>query len=157
MVTHFSILAWRIPIDRGAWQATVPSVAESQTPLSISTNVFGLPNWLIVKFSDYFKNSDHVVIVSQGTHDSLFSPQFSLSQKWGWISSLLFKIFWEWNLSSKKIHRKKNIKVFALTSCHLRLCRGVQTVSLDQFVWDRGPRLVLLFSPGGLVRLSAWR
>ena len=44
MVTHFSILAWRIPIDRGAWQATVPSVAESQTPLSISTNVFGLPN-----------------------------------------------------------------------------------------------------------------
>ena len=40
------------------------------------------------------------------------------------------------------------MKVFALTSCHLRLCRGVQTVSLDQFVWDRGPRLVLLSALG---------
>ena len=26
MATHFSILAWRIPMDRGAWQATVPGV-----------------------------------------------------------------------------------------------------------------------------------
>ena len=24
MATHFSILAWEIPLDRGAWQATVP-------------------------------------------------------------------------------------------------------------------------------------
>ena len=24
METHFSILAWRIPTDRGAWWATVP-------------------------------------------------------------------------------------------------------------------------------------
>jgi len=29
--THSSILAWRIPMDRGAWQATVPRVAKSQT------------------------------------------------------------------------------------------------------------------------------
>ena len=29
--THSSILAWRIPIDRGAWQATVHGVAKSQT------------------------------------------------------------------------------------------------------------------------------
>ena len=27
-VTHSSILAWRIPIDRGAWQGTVHRVAE---------------------------------------------------------------------------------------------------------------------------------
>ena len=27
MATHFSILAWRIPMDRGAWQATVHGVA----------------------------------------------------------------------------------------------------------------------------------
>ena len=26
MATHFSILAWRIPMDRGAWQATVHGV-----------------------------------------------------------------------------------------------------------------------------------
>ena len=33
MATHFSILAWRIPMDRGAWRATVHGVAKSQTPL----------------------------------------------------------------------------------------------------------------------------
>ena len=27
MATHCSILAWRIPMDRGAWQATVHRVA----------------------------------------------------------------------------------------------------------------------------------
>ena len=27
MVTHSGILAWRIPMDRGAWQATVHGVA----------------------------------------------------------------------------------------------------------------------------------
>ena len=29
MATHSSVLAWRIPIDRGAWQATVHGVTES--------------------------------------------------------------------------------------------------------------------------------
>ena len=31
MATHFSILAWRIPMDRGAWGATVHGVAKSWT------------------------------------------------------------------------------------------------------------------------------
>ena len=34
MATHFSIFAWRIPMDRGAWQATVHGVAKSQMQLS---------------------------------------------------------------------------------------------------------------------------
>ena len=34
MATHSSILAWRIPMDRGAWQATVHGVAKSQTQLA---------------------------------------------------------------------------------------------------------------------------
>ena len=34
MVTHSSILAWRIPMDREAWRATVHGVAKSQTRLS---------------------------------------------------------------------------------------------------------------------------
>ena len=29
--THSSILSWRIPMDRGAWQATVHGITESQT------------------------------------------------------------------------------------------------------------------------------
>ena len=31
MATHSSILAWRIPMDREAWQATVHGVTKSQT------------------------------------------------------------------------------------------------------------------------------
>ena len=31
MATHPSILAWRTPMDRGAWQATVHGVAKSWT------------------------------------------------------------------------------------------------------------------------------
>ena len=34
MATHSSIPAWRIPMDRGAWEATVHGVAKSQTGLS---------------------------------------------------------------------------------------------------------------------------
>ena len=29
--THSIILAWRIPMDRGAWQATVHGLTKSQT------------------------------------------------------------------------------------------------------------------------------
>ena len=31
MATHSSILAWRIPMDRGAWRATAHGVAKSGT------------------------------------------------------------------------------------------------------------------------------
>ena len=31
MATHSSVLAWRIPMNRGAWQAIVHGVTKSQT------------------------------------------------------------------------------------------------------------------------------
>ena len=34
MATHSSILAWRIPMDREAWRATIHGVAKSQIQLS---------------------------------------------------------------------------------------------------------------------------
>ena len=34
MATHSSVRAWRIPVDRGAWRATVHGVAKSQARLS---------------------------------------------------------------------------------------------------------------------------
>ena len=37
MATHSSILAWRIPMDRGAWRATVHGVAKSWTRQWLST------------------------------------------------------------------------------------------------------------------------
>ena len=51
MATHSSILAWRIPMDRGAWQATDHGVTESDTIEWLSTarivkiNEKGLPWW----------------------------------------------------------------------------------------------------------------
>ena len=33
LATHSSILAWRIPMDRGAWRATVHGITKSQTQL----------------------------------------------------------------------------------------------------------------------------
>ena len=34
MATHFSIFAWRIPMDRGAWWATIHGVTKNRTQLS---------------------------------------------------------------------------------------------------------------------------
>ena len=34
MATHSSILAWKNPVDGGAWWATIHGVAKSQTRLS---------------------------------------------------------------------------------------------------------------------------
>ena len=34
MATHSSILAWRIPMDRGTWRATVHGVTKGGTQLS---------------------------------------------------------------------------------------------------------------------------
>ena len=38
MATHSSILAWRIPMDGGAWWATVHGVTESDTTELLSTH-----------------------------------------------------------------------------------------------------------------------
>ena len=35
--THSCILAWRIPMDRGAWRATVHGIAESDMTEQLST------------------------------------------------------------------------------------------------------------------------
>ena len=37
MTTHSSILAWRIPMDRGAWQAPIHGVTKSGTTEPLST------------------------------------------------------------------------------------------------------------------------
>ena len=38
MATYSSILVWRIPVDRGAWWATVHEVAESEMTECLSTH-----------------------------------------------------------------------------------------------------------------------
>ena len=43
MATHSSILAWRIPVEGGAWWAIVHGVTKSQTRLSDFTFTFHFP------------------------------------------------------------------------------------------------------------------
>ena len=45
MATHSSILAWKIPMDRGAWRATVRGITKSQTRLNrwVGSEVKGRP------------------------------------------------------------------------------------------------------------------
>ena len=51
MAIHSSILAWRIPMDKGAWQTTFQGVTQSLTQLSNQTHIAaarskkGLPRW----------------------------------------------------------------------------------------------------------------
>ena len=55
MATHFSICAWRIPIDRGAWRVTVHWVTKSWTRLtrlSITHSQVWLPKSLTQLFQE---------------------------------------------------------------------------------------------------------
>ena len=47
IATHSSILVWRIPVDRGAWQAAVHGVTKSQTWLSDWTDGAVYVFWLM--------------------------------------------------------------------------------------------------------------
>ena len=55
MATHFSILAWRILMDRGAWRTAVSGVTKSQTRLNTHahthTYIYGFPWWISGKES----------------------------------------------------------------------------------------------------------
>ena len=52
MATHSSILAWRIPLNREPWQATVHGVTKSRTQLSTAQN----PDIYIIKCDIIFKS-----------------------------------------------------------------------------------------------------
>ena len=43
MPTHSSMLAWRIPMDRGAWRASVLGIAKSWTQLSDQAHITIVP------------------------------------------------------------------------------------------------------------------
>ena len=53
MASHSSILAWRVPMDRGAWRAAVCGVAKGQTPLGYQAqhNLLRKPQ---IQFRFYF-------------------------------------------------------------------------------------------------------
>ena len=52
MATHSSTLAWKSPMDRGAWRATVHGVTQSRTGLSTHSRHSGLGEVMLVVGSE---------------------------------------------------------------------------------------------------------
>ena len=53
MATHSSVLAWRIPMDRGAWRAAIHGVAGSNMTECLSTAQH-------IKLCNYHHNQDRI-------------------------------------------------------------------------------------------------
>ena len=73
MATHSSILAWRIPTDRGAWQATVHGVTKSRTRLKQLSSTF--INFCKV-ISTLLMRNDLLFLTSTDIKDCLKSTSF---------------------------------------------------------------------------------
>ena len=57
MATHSNILAWRIPMDRRPWQATIHGVAKSQTDMTKPNMIpFYIKDLSICRF-EYLRSS----------------------------------------------------------------------------------------------------
>ena len=71
MATHSSILAWRIPMDRGAWWATVTGSQRVRhdwaTKHSTAQSWFILLNW---NFVPLISNAPFPLLLVPGNHDS---------------------------------------------------------------------------------------
>ena len=70
--THFSILAWRIPMDRGAWQVTFHGAAKSQTWLSDEAQQTGKTGMRQIRNLQHYK---YVFIFNYLPHFPLYKEK----------------------------------------------------------------------------------
>ena len=54
MASHSSILAWRIPMDRGAWRAAIQGAAKGQTALSAAQHMHLSALMILFSYSKKF-------------------------------------------------------------------------------------------------------
>ena len=91
--THSGIRAWRIPMERGVWQAIVHGVAKSRLDTTDQLS----------KFSFFNKTYDCLSMYSCISFSNLcLSMNFPISSKllnlwtWNWSNSLTFLFFFFW-------------------------------------------------------------
>ena len=90
MVTHSSILAWTVPIDRGVWQATVHSVTKSRTglkQLSMHTGTWEGKGWysgdmLILRRWYLFSQCSHLFKKSERFKGISYKRRHSAHKMW---------------------------------------------------------------------------
>ena len=59
MATHSSIVAWKTPMDRGAWVATVHGVTNSRTRLSMRAHISSTLNFFPLVYGNCFGSFYH--------------------------------------------------------------------------------------------------
>ena len=85
MAAHPSILAWKTPLDRGAWRATVHRVTKSQTQLKRLSTDKGIPQklrkviWVSFTFMLQLKFSVSTVLNLSGNSKERTTMTFQIS------------------------------------------------------------------------------
>ena len=93
MATHSSILAWRIPMHRGAWQAAVPRSQRVRHNWS---------NWIHTNLGKSSSLSIHRVISTMGTvmatswDDWTINWDMTCNLHWSWNKSLGTSLVFHW-------------------------------------------------------------
>ena len=89
MATHSSILAWRIPMDRGAWQAAVHRVTKSRTWLSnqacihmlVYVSIYSIFEYIFM-FIQYIYSIDFKMYVIYMTKSILIQKRYLYSSSY---------------------------------------------------------------------------
>ena len=122
MATHSSILAWRIPMDRGVWWATVQGVTMSRTQLSdeahhIQYSIMYIYRSFFIRLSvDRHLDCFHVLVIVTSAAMNIvvlvffsvmvFSESYYTFKQWGFLpwstsgDSVLMSILWESSFNS---------------------------------------------------------
>jgi len=80
MATHTSILAWRIPTDRGAWRATVHRVTKSRTQVEqLSTAQYRRVKVRNVKINKLYHGNLVLFLVELSSHILAISHDTTVS------------------------------------------------------------------------------